>query len=282
MLPGEARDCSAACLCVRECEDILVDAHLKCSYTSICSFCGGNSRPEGLHPLANCYIQPPCALLKMRAQLNGCDNGVDWSSFSHSWSPGFLNICGQTLHHLHRSAYSEGRRWEEARKIAHIVAFAPVLCSDLPLCFQFHIHMPDSSLGNPPFLCFSFIFLPLLCFSFCSFLTFPSAHPVLNSFFFQFWNTLKPEEARRCPPPVQNETLRLHVLFYPVRVSLYSFISLPTWSCISHCFPIFQATLFLLEKQVSWWGEVNLLWSTLLCLASPLSTSSVSKQAHKQ
>lgn len=48
----------------------------------------------------------------------------------------------------------EKRREKEKRdhSYSQIVALAPVLSSDLPLCFQFHIHMQKSSLGNLTFL----------------------------------------------------------------------------------------------------------------------------------
>lgn len=252
-----------------------------------CMFtCEGNSRPKGLHPLANCCVQPPCDLLKKRAQLNGCDNGIDWSSFSHSWSLGFLNICRQTLHHLYCSAHSEGKRWEEARKIVHIVAFAPVLCSDLPLCFQFHIHIPDSSLGNHPFLYFS----PHPLYSASLSIFFSPSHlspSCSQSFFFQFWNTLNPEEATWCPPPVRNVTpcpslscLCFSLLCHKFTKTLTMLNLVPHISLLSFFFFFFRLLCSYLKNRFL--DGVKKVFCNLLFSAWPLLfllLKTVSKQA---
>lgn len=171
-------------------------------------------------------MHPPCSLLNVGAQRNGCGNSVEWSSFSHTWSPGFLNICGRTLHRLHCSAHRQRRELEEERKIILIVACAPVLSSDLPL---FPISYPNAGLllekpHLPSLRCFFPFFSASLS------VPFPPFHLSLSCsqfIFFQFWNTLKAAEATRCPPPVQNKALGFPALFSPVHISRHFLISLP-------------------------------------------------------
>lgn len=143
-----------------------------------------NNSLDGFHPFSSCYIQPPCTLLNVRAQLNGWDNSIEWSSFSHTWSPGFLNICGQTLHHLHCSAHRQGRGWEEARKMVLIVAFAPVLSSDLPL---FPIsHSYAGLLHEKPHLLPFALFFPFFFYPASLSVLFPPSHLSLSCSQFTF------------------------------------------------------------------------------------------------
>ena len=49
------------------------------------------------------------SLVSMSALLDDCKGSGEHGSLSHAPSPGLLNICGPTLHHLHGSE-EEGQK----------------------------------------------------------------------------------------------------------------------------------------------------------------------------
>lgn len=160
-----------------------------------------------------------------------------------------------------------------------------MLSSDLPLCFQFLIHMQNSSLGNLTFLPLLFVSLSSLTLfllgSFTPSRLAISSHPALKSLF-QFQDALKPMPAQDPPPfPLQKlsswTSYLFSSLFYisphcvihppPLRhfsphlalpISLHFFFYWMYCSCLKNWF---------LDR-----GEVNLLWPGIPSWASPLFT----------
>lgn len=123
-----------------------------------------------------------------------CRPYVESSAFLNSWSPGFPNICGRTLHHLHHSANRQGG-WEQ-RRVFLMVALAPLQRCDLPLRYRFQTHMQNSSLGNlagpPP----SSLSLPFFSFLLpFSLLVHPASHLSVSSGSLLTFSILKSFEA---------------------------------------------------------------------------------------
>ena len=212
------------------------------------------------------------SLVNTSMLLNDSKGSGEQSTFSPARSPGFLNICGRTLHHLHCSEHRAGGGGGE-RECSHreIVALAAMLSSDLPLCYQFQIQMQNSSLWNltfpPPLLCLSFFFLSRLGFpSFALPLAFPS-HPVLlSSRFFNFrtlWSQCQPREPPNSPPPSWRVNSGTPYLFFPpLYISPYCVINPPplspspppTWSCLSRSISFSTGCIVLAWKTGFWTG----------------------------
>lgn len=156
----------------------------------------------------------------------------------------------------------EKRREKEKRdhSYSQIVALAPVLSSDLPLCFQFHIHMQKSSLGNltflPPPLSLplfpSSLFLASLLHSL---LLIPSC----SQFAFSISKRFEASTSHRIPIPLlQDWTLGLLTFLSPLYISPYCVInpqhSLPTWPCLSRSVSFSTGCIVLAWRTGFWTG----------------------------
>lgn len=227
------------------------------------------------------------SLVNTSMLLNDSKGSGEQSTFSPARSPGFLNICGRTLHHLHCSEHRAGGGGGE-RECSHreIVALAAMLSSDLPLCYQFQIQMQNSSLWNltfppPPSLSLFLLslssWLPLFCAP--SRLSI-SSRLALKSLF-QFQNALKPMPAARAPQlptPLLESELWDSLPFFPS--SLYfSLLCHQSSTSLSLSSPHLVLPISLhfffywmyCSSLKNWFldrGEVNLLWPGIPCWAS--------------
>lgn len=169
----------------------------------------------------------------------------------------------------------EKRREKEKRdhSYSQIVALAPVLSSDLPLCFQFHIHMQKSSLGNLTFLP-SPLSLPLFPSSLFLASLLHSLHliPSCSQFAFSISKLFEASTSHRIPIPLpQDWTLGLLTFLSPLYISPYCVINPPALPPnlalpISLSFFFYWLYCSCLKNWFLDRGEVNLLWP---CWASP-------------
>lgn len=175
---------------------------------------------------------------------------------------GFLISAGEHCTICTAQNTVEEEEVEEKRdhSYSQIVALAPVLSSDLPLCFQFHIHMQKSSLGNltflPPPLSLplfpSSLFLASLLHSL---LLIPSC----SQFAFSISKRFEASTSHRIPIPLlQDWTLGLLTFLSPLYISPYCVInpqhSLPTWPCLSRSVSFSTGCIVLAWRTGFWTG----------------------------
>lgn len=169
-----------------------------------------------------------------------------------------------------------------------------MLSGDLPLCFQFHIHMQNSSLGNLTFLLssLSLSFLPLLCFPPSLPLSPFHLIPSCSQFAFSILKRFEANTSHKTPPPppfpLRDWTLGLLTFFSP----LYSIFLLTVSSILyppppNLVLPIFHHFFFYslycscLKNCFLDQSEVNLLWPGIPCWASPSFTLSLFVHRHQ-
>lgn len=166
------------------------------------------------------------SLVATCVQLNDCKGSEEQSTFSRARSPGFLNICGRTLHHLQEEG---GRRRERAHSHRQIVALAAKLSRDLTLWFQFQIQMQHSSSGTLTVLSpslsvsFSSLVFAFLLHSVSPFHLIPSC----SQFAFSISKRFEANARLKTPPPPPPETeLRDSLPFFLLSIFLFTVSSI--------------------------------------------------------